>query len=239
MNFVNNDNRLVYLEGMLLQKFLSKNHPKNIAEIGPGSGFFTRQILDHASLEEYISLEVNSSFSNYLENVTLDYGIKTKHFNADYKSLDMSNFTCDTIIAIECFYHMHDRQEFIDQVIREMPYLQNIVFHDPAHYLPRLLRLLRKMPRYFWAQSAKNDSSWSTHHFLTIGEFRRLEKMHPETEITFQPNFGPRFYHLAKWLMAIERIFGPDKQRYPLSRYLMTSISGIITLSKKSQTRSV
>ena len=231
-NFGSDKSRLSHIEGQLLAQFMNENNPERILEIGPGSGFFSRQIIENASVREYISIEVNASFSRYLEKATSSYDVVSLHYNADYKELDINSFETDTIIAIECFHHMHDRQEFLKIAIQNMTNLQHIVFHDPAHYLPRILRLLRKLPRYIKGESAQNDSSWSTHHFLTIGEFRSLEKLHPNININFKLHFGSRFAPLAKFLMAIERCIGCKTNRYLLSRYFATSMSGVITIPK-------
>ncbi|MDA9672590.1 class I SAM-dependent methyltransferase [Alphaproteobacteria bacterium] len=231
-NFDSNNSRLLHLEGQFLEQFMHKKNPERILEMGPGSGFFSRQIIEYASVTEYVSLEVNTSFSRYLEKTTASYDVISHHYNTDYKKLNINTFKSDTIVAIECFHHMHDRQEFLKTAIKNMPNLQGIVFHDPTHYLPRILRLLKKLPRYIRSKTAQNDKSWSTHHFLTIGEFRSLEKSCPNISITFQPCFGPRFAPIAKVLMTVEQGIGWKKDRYPLSRYFMTSMSGIITIPK-------
>ena len=50
-NFLNTDDRKSKLEGDL-DEFLKRFQPKSL-EIGPGSGFHTRQILHSKSLEQY------------------------------------------------------------------------------------------------------------------------------------------------------------------------------------------
>lgn len=227
MNFQNKKKRTTRREGKLLQTFLEKHNPKRIMEIGPGSGFFTQQIFEHESVTKYVSLEVNKSFSDYLKKVTKKYKIERQFIQCDFKSLDLSSFDTDTIIAIECFHHLHDRQEFLNAALSEMPNLRRVFFYDPAHYLPRILRLLKKLPRYILSGKAKNPSSWSTHHFLTIGEFLPLKRNFTSVEIQFEPQFGPRLETTARILMKLERALGL-KDTFPISKFLMSSISGQI-----------
>ena len=229
-NFESNNNRLKHIKGSQLAEFLDKSCPKHIVEVGPGSGFFTRQLIECPSVESYTSIEVNKSFTQYLENMTKKYDLETHFINEDYKSIALNELRCDCIVAIECLHHMHDRTDFLKKALNQIPNLRCMYFHDPVHYLPRLLRLLRKTPMYLRSRSAYQDSSWSTHHFMTIGEFEMLRSQYPQLNIEYQPVIGPRLGAIAKVFTAVENLWPTTRRTYPLSRYFMTSIGVTVSI---------
>ena len=230
-NFTNEMERSCFVEGRLLDRFLKDFRPKKVLELGPGSGFFTRQIFDTPALVEYTSIEVNASFSNYLAEAMSGSHLINSHLNKDYKQIDLSKLTSDTIIAISCLHHMHDRLDFLDKAICEMPNLRLIFFHDPAHYLPRLIKLLIKLPRYLVSNVANSNSAWATHHFITIGEFNSLKKRHPKIAVKFIPELTKKMPLLTESVLLLEKFLRLDRY-YPLSRFFITSLAVCITIQR-------
>ncbi|MFL2831403.1 MAG: class I SAM-dependent methyltransferase [Candidatus Puniceispirillaceae bacterium] len=223
-NFESEEDRTEHLEGFYLKKFLEQNQPKSVLEIGPGAGFYTRQIVDFPSVDRYRSIEINTVFSSYLSEIVQRENLSATHVTGDYKQVDWADWDCDTIFVIETLHHMHDRTEFILKALAELKNLKHIISYEPTHYLPRIGRLLRKTPKYIKNKSYQLDRAWGTHHFLTIGEFKSIKKKHPNIKITFTPTFGKRLKPIATILQAIEGILPFARRYYPLSRFFMTSI---------------
>ena len=234
-NFLNTDDRKSKLEGRRLDEFLKRFQPKKVLEIGPGSGFHTRQILDSKSLEQYTSLEVNSSFCRYLNDAMRSYPIKTVNINKDFKEVQLSEIDCDTIIAISSLHHMHDRTEFLTEALTSIPNLRSIFIFDPAHYLPRVIKLTRKLKRYWQTNGAFLDAAWSTHHFLTIGEFKKIKTRFPNVSIEYIPVPSNKFQRVSSFIMGVENKLGLTK-RLPISRFFLTSLCVIIETSEQAST---
>ena len=49
-----------------LVNFLATFNPKSVLEIGPGSGYFTKRIVEHPSTESYTGLDINKAFLKFL-----------------------------------------------------------------------------------------------------------------------------------------------------------------------------
>lgn len=67
-SFDSKENRLKYPRGRIIQYFLEKCCPKNVLEIGPGSGFFTKQIVEYPSVRKYIAYDINTNFLIFIES---------------------------------------------------------------------------------------------------------------------------------------------------------------------------
>ena len=226
-NFLNEGNRLSKHEGQQLDQFLREYRPEHVLEIGPGSGFFSRQIFDADSVIKYTSLEVNSSFCLYLDEATKAFPIETTNINFDYKEVPLNEIDCDTIVAISSLHHMHDRTEFLTEALGSMNHLKQIFIFDPAHYLPRVIKLFRKLTKYWKTNAAFVDSAWSTHHFITVGEFNKLKSKFPGISICYIPIPAKGLQKLTTAISSIEKILWL-KNHFPISRFFMTSLCVVI-----------
>ncbi len=67
LSFDSDENRLNSWRGQYIQNVLETEKPQKILEIGPGSGYYTRQIVESPSVQHYSGVDINEHFLTFLE----------------------------------------------------------------------------------------------------------------------------------------------------------------------------
>lgn len=102
------------LRGKMINQILQTNQPKNVLEIGPGPGFFTRTICEFGSVKSYTALEMGRAFIDYLQpRMKVISDKKPFGFNLvkgfDISVLDGQKF--DFIVILSAVHHIPNRED--------------------------------------------------------------------------------------------------------------------------------
>jgi SAM-dependent methyltransferase len=163
-----------------LIKFLEQKKPASVLEIGPGSGYLTKRIVD-SSLDNYIAVDINEAFLDFLrprlEEIKANRpGFKYSLIAGDINQLNLEE-RVDAVILLSAVHHIPDRFALFQKLKSYLTDNGSIFMGEPAHYFPRIAHLARKIftgyrnPVY-WS----DQKNFGTHHFCTFEEFDRIAK---------------------------------------------------------------
>ncbi len=175
------EDRLVLVRGKILNEVLEKERPETVLEIGPGPGFFTKLVCQKQFVKRYVGLDIAQSFLDYL-SVRLHY-LKNEKINFSFELLNgdfcQTDFKekFDFILLISTAHHIPNRVELFKKLSSALKPNGAILSIDPSHYLPRWVNLLKKIPTYLKKSYYLNVENLSTHHMLTLGEYKNLAKL--------------------------------------------------------------
>ncbi|MBF0353714.1 MAG: class I SAM-dependent methyltransferase [Alphaproteobacteria bacterium] len=167
-----------HVDGKWVLRFLETFNPRSVLECGPGSGFHTRMIVEHPSVQNYAGIDVNHSFIDYLEDklssLPVDTLAKYQLFLGDVKEIEIE--PVDAVIFSASLHHMPDRTEIFATLLKIVKPGGNIFCVEPTHYFPRFLHVLRKvcLPGYL-RDKVDGKTPLTTHHFCTWLEFKDVE----------------------------------------------------------------
>ncbi|MCW5875524.1 MAG: class I SAM-dependent methyltransferase [Anaerolineales bacterium] len=162
------------------KEFLEENHPESVLEIGPGSGYLTKYIVEIESVKDYTAVDINKAFLDYLEPRLAKVKSKKHGFTyallpGDINDLDLAGKTYDAIVFLSAVHHIPDRIKFFTVLGSLLNPGGKIYTQEPAHYIPRKLYLLRKFQHtYRRKEYWSNPDNYSTHHFCTLEEFEQI-----------------------------------------------------------------
>jgi SAM-dependent methyltransferase len=177
-SFRTSGDRTTSWEGKQLQLFLEQARPRRILEIGPGSGYYTRQIIEFGSVEEYVASDINLKFLSYIEGALSERvtqkAVRTKF--VEIERLDSSGIEVDAIIMLSALHHIPDRAEFIRQVSRYLVPGGILFFYEPMHSLVRILQLGWSfiVHRWYFTSVVQLRNNYMTHHFCTVAETKSI-----------------------------------------------------------------
>lgn len=171
------------LRGETIAKVLEHNKPANVLEIGPGSGFYTRQIAASESVTNMTLLDIGAAFLNFLkprleilseQKPDFKYGLIVK----DAKDLDSAEHTYDMVFMSSAVHHIPDRVALFDNLARLVRPGGVILCFDPSHYLERIVRLLKRFRSsgFLTKSYYMKRTNLSTHHMCTYGEYKKICK---------------------------------------------------------------
>ncbi len=160
-------------KGREIEKFLVKNRPRRVLEIGPGSGYYTRQIIDQAFVEEYVASDINTGFLDFIESGIREHprGSSVKFERAAISELHNIK-SVDAILVLSALHHVPDRPEFVSGLAQLLNPGGFIFFYEPSHSLLRILELALSFARHGWYRTSvvRRRNNYMTHHFCTIRE---------------------------------------------------------------------
>lgn len=181
-SFDREDDRTLSVRGNHLQSFLDNTNPKTILEVGPGSGYYTRQIVNHTSVTHYTGTDINNAFLQFLEPRLKDTQKHKPDFSfnlihGDFNTLAQMDLKFDAIILLSTVHHIPDRFTLFKRLENLLTSTGKIITMEPCHYIPRRLYLFKKFFRtYNKPAHYKNPGNYGTHHFCTIEEYKRVIK---------------------------------------------------------------
>lgn len=181
-NWDSDKDRLCSWRGIFLNNIFDKYKPKRILEIGPGPGFYTKLICKKETVEEYVSVDINNFFLEYLAPRLEILKNKKENFSFsllcnEVEELNFNNYF-DAIILLSTVHHIPDRFVFFDKLQSMLKDGGFIFCADPSHYLPRVCGLIKKfifkgyLKKAFW----KVKTNLGTHHFCTYLEYKKIAK---------------------------------------------------------------
>ena len=162
-----------------IKKILSTQRIVNLCEIGPGSGYYTREIIRIAKPKKYSCVEINSQFRKYLKD-KISQIIPNENLIISENIDHLSKIDCkyDIIIFLSSLHHIPDREKLFRELNKMTVKGSKILFIEPTHYIPRIANLLKKYikthrKKIFW----EDRNNLSTHHFCTEKEIKILSKI--------------------------------------------------------------
>ena len=161
-----------------IKENISKKKIVNLCEIGPGSGYYTREIIRLAKPNKYSCVEINSQFREYLQDkISKIVEKENLIISKDIDHLNKINCKYDMIIFLSSLHHIPDREKIFENLSKITEKGSKILFVEPTHYIPRIVNLLKKYIKRYRKKSFWEDrKNLSTHHFCTEKEFKILSK---------------------------------------------------------------
>lgn len=190
-------------EGQQLKLFLERERPRRVLEIGPGSGYYTRQIIECSSVDEYVATDINVKFLEYVDRAIAEHErhdcVRTKFVQMG--ELDSIGLEVDAIILLSALHHIPDREKFIKNISRLLSKGGGIFFYEPTHSLARIVQLGWSfiVHRWYSTQVVKQRNNYMTHHFCSVSETRNIAQR-SGLEFTLwevKSKLPPRFRRLA------------------------------------------
>ncbi len=208
-SFDSNEDRMAKYRGRVLQRYLDEEQPSHVIEIGPGSGFYTRQIVDHPAVTEYTAIDINVAFLSFLQSRLMAHrkpnGAKV---SATIVEADMSSsppkLHGDSVVLLSSAHHLPNRGEILASCATMLRPGGSILAIDPAHYWPRVRALMVKCRDEGYLKKSYRETltNISTHHFCTEAEYRRICRRHPQLAISWTDFFTGE--HRVDWWKAVE-----------------------------------
>jgi len=230
------DDRAQSTGGRLLRDFLERTNPKRVVEFGPGSGYHTRQIVEHPSVESYHGVDINPAFLDFLRPRLVETARKKKDFAFELQHADFReglDVKADAAILLATVHHIPDRRELFDAIQSCLVDGGHIFASDPTHYLPRLRRLLYKMGQsgYLKVEYRSKRSNLSTHGFCTLGEYRKICRQAPGLaveEYTFfrQDKLAHKFFGFCRRILGIDNKW--LRERSAIARWFSAEMAIIL-----------
>lgn len=172
-------NRLATWKGREIENFLLKNRPRRVLEIGPGSGYYSRQIIDQPFVEEYVASDINSGFLDFIESGIREHprGSSVKFERAMISQTHQIK-SVDAILMLSALHHVPDRPEFVMELAKLLNPEGVIFFYEPSHSLLRILELALSFARHGWYRTSvvRRRNNYMTHHFCTVGETKSIAR---------------------------------------------------------------
>jgi SAM-dependent methyltransferase len=172
--------RRVNWEGQMIQLFLDRERPRSVLEVGPGSGYYTRQIIDCDCVVEYVATDINIGFLESVQKAIGDHprasSVTAKFLPID--KLEAQGFEVDAIIALSALHHVPDRAEFVKWISNRLKPGGALFFYEPMHSMTRVLQLAMSflLNRWYSTKVIQARNNFMTHHFCTVAETRAIAK---------------------------------------------------------------
>ncbi len=194
--------------GRFIANLFIKSKPASILEIGPGGGFFTKFYCEQQSTKKYVAVEISKGFVEYLKTKLQE--LKSARSDFDFEVLHGSapsvlpkNEQFDFIVLSSVVHHIPNRKDLFDELSKLLKPNGILVCVDPSHYLARIITLSKKCLKgsYIGRGFDPNANEWSTHHFCTYGEYKKIIEDSKNFEIVEE------YYHVNKKFKFIKNIF--------------------------------
>lgn len=189
-SFDSTDDRLKTYKGVAIQRFLNRVQPNRVVEIGPGSGYYTRQIIEYASVREYVAVDINAAFLKFVQDRLSRFekpsGLVSQFVTGDATAGSLPIAKGDAVICLSAVHHIPDRALALANFAALLRDGGEIFAIDPTHYFERVRNLVRKcrLSGYLTREYRETLTNISTHHFCTLGEFRRICRKVPSLTIS-------------------------------------------------------
>lgn len=219
--YQSNVDRNNFFRGRMVNYFCKKHSFNSVLEIGPGGGFYTKNILNSRGVKSYTAVDIVQSFLTYVEREIASDNkkhIKCKYFNGSIPKDDKY----DVIFILSTLHHIPDREDYLNSLADVCHKDTMIVCVEPTHYLIRILKILLKIRLYISKKyiSFNNYQNLSTHHFLTLGEFNSFKKYNIE-----EFNFG--------FTGKVRKILNINQSKNKFLKYFSTEM--YVVLKPKSE----
>lgn len=207
-NFDSLENRLNFSKGQVLDQILKNYTPNSILEIGPGAGFFSKQIIHYDFVHYYSACDIQVSFLEFLkkrleQTVKDDILIDINFYLGTIKSIP-ENKKFDGIIYLSSMHHIPDRKKELYEVTKRLNPEGVLIIIEPTHYIPRLFHLLLNTPKYISNKYMTESFFCATHHYLTINEVKAIVNF-CNLKINFFVFFDK--WHIIKNIPLLKNLF--------------------------------
>jgi SAM-dependent methyltransferase len=163
-----------------LVAFLDRVRPASVVEVGPGSGYLTRTIVEHPAVKRYVAVDINGAFLEYLR-LRLDR-VSKLGFSYDVVTGpigDLSEHSFDAAVMMSSVHHIPDRENLFRALGARLKRPGHVLAIDPTHYLLRWLKLFRKISqRGYLGQNLAEARAGilSTHTMCQLAEYRAVTR---------------------------------------------------------------
>jgi len=171
------------MRGEVIAKILAKHNPVDVLEIGPGAGFFTRQIASYDSVTDMTLVDLGEPFLEFLrprldELSTVKPDFKYNLVVKDAKDLNGEEERYDLVFMSSAVHHIPDRVALFEHLAQVVRPGGVILCLDPSHYLERMIRLTKRFftSGYLSKRFYMKRKNLSTHHMCTYGEYKKICK---------------------------------------------------------------
>lgn len=154
--------------------------PKNILEVGCGPGLFSKALYDFPSTEKLYINDINQNFIDYVISQEKNEKVRKilkSHVGdiLDFKNENEVKF--DLIVFSRSLHHIPDRYEVFSHLEKMLNDDGHIVACEPSNYLRRYYWQFKSVFKKCFSQNFLSKiSNFSTHHFCSYGEFKKIEK---------------------------------------------------------------
>jgi SAM-dependent methyltransferase len=196
------------IRAQTLLSLLNDKRAVKVLEVGPGAGFHTRLICEHSTVREYTAVDIGRAFLDYLsprlEKIKVQKNFKYNLISGEITEIDLAE-KFDLIILLSTVHHIPNRTELFRKLC-DMLTDEGVIFcFDPSHYLPRILRLIRKCVFDGYLRKEFYLKNVSTHHMCSLGEYKRITGQMKNLKIE------KTFYKLPKKIEKFEWLFRSSK----------------------------
>lgn len=178
LNYYSNEPRDSIYRGKVVLDVMNRYNFESALEIGPGAGFITKSILQ-SGIKQYTAIDIVEPFLTFCKSaIEKDENIICE---CDFIHSDICDVKVDkkydVIFFLSALHHIPNREEFMNSLIPFCHENTIIVSVEPTHYLQRILRIIKNLPKFLSKEFVlyNNYENLSTHHFLTLNEFQSFQ----------------------------------------------------------------
>ena len=187
-----------------LLDFLDRTRPANVLEVGPGSGYLTKPIVEYPTVKSYVAVDVNPAFLEYLKPHLEAVSRAGLSFDLVHGSpSDVPQWKFDAIVLCSVVHHVPDRDLLFRALAERLADHGRIFAVDPTHYALRIVKMLRKTlaPGYLARQlQDAREGRLSTHAMCQLGEYQVVTRR-AGLDIT-RASFGDQPARVRRWRSA-------------------------------------
>ena len=166
--------------GRFFEKWISEMQPKNVLEVGPGGGFYTRLLVRSPSLKRYDAVDAIATFlritGDMMTTARPELTVRTHHGDFARLAPGLPDATYDLILSSSFLHHVPHRLQYAQDLLRLLKPGGVVLCHEMTHYIPRLLQLLGRYTKFLWAGKSwyEGPGKPCTHHGFTLSELRDI-----------------------------------------------------------------
>lgn len=149
-----------------LVAFLDRVRPTSVVEVGPGSGYLTRTIVEHPAVKRYVAVDIKGAFPKYLSprlNRVSKPGFSYDVVTGTIGDLSEHNF--DAAVLMSVVHHIPDRESLFAELGTRLRRPRHVLAIDPTHYLTAVDEDLPQCDRarVSWPSSCRSSGRETVH----------------------------------------------------------------------------
>ncbi|MDA1183127.1 MAG: class I SAM-dependent methyltransferase [Acidobacteria bacterium] len=161
-----------------LVAFLDRVRPASVVEIGPGSGYLTKTIVEHPAVCRYVAVDVNEAFLSYLDQRLASVSKPGFTYSLVTGTVDDLPADCvDAAVMLSVVHHIPGRENLFRELALRLKRPGHVLAIDPTHYFLRWYKLIRKISRggYLSHHLAEAQlGKLSTHAMCQLSKYRAV-----------------------------------------------------------------
>ena len=163
-----------------LVEFLDRVRPASVVEVGPGSGYLSRTIVEHPAVRRYVAVDLNEAFLTHLGQRLVRVSKPGFTFRLVEGTIaDLPEGRFDAAVLMSMVHHIPDRERFFRELGKRLSRPGHVIAIDPSYYLPHWRKRFRKITQRGYLDhhlALARSARLSTHAMCQLAEYRAVAR---------------------------------------------------------------